>query len=64
MKLYSASYLDLDGNLHTLPIQSKKQINNAFDHIANCCEMLEGSWVEKSEDVTYQDALYILNPFK
>lgn len=50
MKVYSATYLDLDGVLHTLPWQSKKQIENAFDHIVNLCEIDKDSWVDRVAD--------------
>jgi len=46
MKLYSATYLDLDGVLHTLPFQSKQQINNAYDHIVNSGEIEKDSWID------------------
>lgn len=54
MKLYSATYKDLDDVTHTLPWQSKQQINAAYDHIINCCEIDKNSWVDcvaNSDDI-------------
>ena len=51
MKLYSATYVDLDGVLHTLPWQSKQQIDRAYDHIVNLCEIDKDSWVNRVSNV-------------
>jgi hypothetical protein len=51
MKLYSATYVDLDGVLHTLPWQSKQQIDCAYDHIVNLCEIDKDSWVNRVSNV-------------
>jgi hypothetical protein len=46
MKLYSATYKDLEGNTHTLPPQTNAQLNNAFEHIANSGDYENGTWQE------------------
>jgi hypothetical protein len=46
MKYYQAKYKDLDGVEHTLPAQTQKQLNNAYEHIANSGEYESGSWVD------------------
>jgi hypothetical protein len=46
MQLYSATYKDLDGNIHTLPPQTNAQLNNAFEHIANGGDYERGTWQE------------------
>ena len=44
--MYTATYRDLDGNVHTLPPQTSAQLNNAFEHIANGGDYERGSWSE------------------
>ena len=46
MKYYVAKYKNYDGVEQTLPPQTSKQLNNAYDQIANGGDYEKGSWVE------------------
>lgn len=46
MKYYIAKYKDENGIDRTLPPQTKKQLDVAFDHLMNVCDCDATSWVE------------------